>query len=179
MIATLPMPKYNIVNKENARLIENEIVIKIKSQALYKNRLLMLDIIANNEWKRPIYFTGGAFGDEDYIWMKEYLQLDGMCYKLIPIKTPMDESNPYEMGRIESEKMLDIIENWSWGKRDKKEIYYDVESRKNSISYRKITCWGNFLGYRTDLSKFLDLGCCGHLYYSIHSTFALYMFLRS
>ena len=128
--------KYNIVNKENARLIENEIVIKIKSQALYKNRLLMLDIIANNEWKRPIYFTGGAFGDEDYIWMKEYLQLDGMCYKLIPIKTPMDESNPYEMGRIESEKMLDIIENWSWGKRDKKEIYYDVESRKNSISYR-------------------------------------------
>jgi hypothetical protein len=128
--------KYNIVNKENARLIENEIVIKIKSQALYKNRLLMLDIIANNEWKRPIYFTGGAFGDEDYIWMKEYLQLDGMCYKLIPIKTPIDESNPYEMGRIESEKMLDIIENWSWGKRDKKEIYYDVESRKNSISYR-------------------------------------------
>ena len=128
--------KNNIVNKENAKLIENEIVIKIKSQALYKNRLLMLDIIANNEWKRPIYFTGGAFGDEDYIWMKEYLQLDGMCYKLIPIKTPIDESNPYEMGRIESEKMLDIIENWSWGKRDKKEIYYDVESRKNSISYR-------------------------------------------
>ena len=55
--------KNNIVNKENAKLIENEIVIKIKSQALYKNRLLMLDIIANNEWKRPIYFTGGAFGD--------------------------------------------------------------------------------------------------------------------
>ena len=27
---------------------------------------------------------GGAFGDEDYIWMKDYLQLDGMCYKLIP-----------------------------------------------------------------------------------------------
>jgi hypothetical protein len=117
-------------------LIENEIIINIKSQALYKNRLIMLDIIAQNEWRRPIYFTGGAFGDEDYIWMKDYLQLDGMCYKLIPIKTEVDESNPYEMGMVDSEKMLSIVKNWEWGSKDSNEIYLDVESRKNSITYR-------------------------------------------
>ena len=71
----------------------------------------MLDIIAENEWKRPIYFSGGAFGDEDYIWMKEYLQLDGMCYKLVPIKTPINENEPYKMGRIDSEKMVEIVKN--------------------------------------------------------------------
>ena len=75
----------------------------------------MLDIIAQNEWRRPVYFTGGAFGDEDYIWMKDYLQLDGMCYKLIPIKTEVDESNPYEMGMVDSQKMLSIVKNWEWG----------------------------------------------------------------
>ena len=32
----------------------------------------MLDIIANNNWERPIYFSGGAFGDDDYLWMKDY-----------------------------------------------------------------------------------------------------------
>ena len=128
--------KYNIVNKDKADLIENEIIINIKSQALYKNRLVMLDIIAQNQWKRPIYFTGGAFGDEDYIWMKDYLQLDGMCYKLIPIRTEVDESNPYEMGMIDSEKMLSIVKNWEWGFMDTDEIYLDVESRKNSITYR-------------------------------------------
>ena len=69
----------------------------------------MLDIIANNNWERPIYFTGGAFGDEDYLWMKDFLQLDGMCYKLVPIKTPIDQSNPYEMGMIDSEKMISIV----------------------------------------------------------------------
>jgi hypothetical protein len=126
----------NIVSEKYSDLIEEEIFIKIKSQALYKNRLIMLDIIANNNWERPIYFTGGAFGDEDYLWMKDFLQLDGMCYKLVPIKTPIDKSNPYEMGMIDSEKMISIVDKWNWGVEDTKNIYLDVESRKNSITYR-------------------------------------------
>jgi len=128
--------KNSIVGEKYLGLIEEEIFIKIKSQALYKNRLIMLDIIANNNWERPIYFTGGAFGDEDYLWMKDFLQLDGMCYKLVPIKTPIDKSNPYEMGMIDSEKMLSIVNKWNWGVEDEKNIYLDVESRKNSITYR-------------------------------------------
>lgn len=125
-----------IVSEKYSDLIEEEIFIKIKSQALYKNRLIMLDIIANNDWKRPIYFTGGAFGDEDYLWMKEFLQLDGMCYKLVPIKTPIDQLNPYEMGMIDSEKMINLIDKWNWGVEKEIDIYLDVESRKNSITYR-------------------------------------------
>ena len=137
----IPVNKNNIIesgliNKSDKSLIEDEIIIKIKSQAIYKNRLLMLDIISNNDWKRPIYFTGGAFSDEDYIWMKNYLQLEGMCYKLIPIKTKIDSQNPYEMGRVDSEKMTEIIKKWSWGNGDENNIYLDEESRKNSITYR-------------------------------------------
>ena len=128
--------KNKIVGEKYSDLIEDEIFIKIKSQALYKNRLIMLDIIANNKWERPIYFTGGAFGDEDYLWMKDFLQLDGMCYKLVPIKTPIDQSNPYEMGMIDSEKMTSIVNKWNWGTDSEIDIYLDVESRKNSITYR-------------------------------------------
>jgi hypothetical protein len=36
---------------------------------------MMLDIMANNNWKRPIYFSPGSFGDDDYQWMKDYLEL--------------------------------------------------------------------------------------------------------
>ena len=137
----IPVNKNNVIesgliNEVDQPLIVDEIIIKIKSQAIYKNRLLMLDIISNNDWKRPIYFTGGAFSDEDYIWMKDYLQLDGMCYKLVPIKTKIDPQNPYEMGRIDSEKMIDIVKKWSWGNPHEKNIYLDEESRKNSITYR-------------------------------------------
>ena len=126
----------NIVSKRNSDKIVDEIILKVNSQAIYKNRLIMLDIIANNNWERPIYFSGGAFGDEDYIWMKEYLQLDGMCYKLVPIKTPVNQENPYELGMIDSEKMKNIIKDWSWHNNQNKDVYYDVESRKNSITYR-------------------------------------------
>ncbi|MEC9108642.1 MAG: DUF2723 domain-containing protein [Bacteroidota bacterium] len=126
----------NIVNSKDANEIVDEIIINIKGQALYKNRLLMLDIIASNEWNRPIYFSGGAFGDEDYIWMKDYLQVEGVCYKLVPIKTPINPEIPYEMGRVDTEIMYPLVKKWAWGKRKEQEIYYDVESRKNSITYR-------------------------------------------
>ena len=68
--------------------------------------------------------------------MKEYLQLDGLVYKLVPIRTEMDRSNPYLMGRVDSELMFEIVNKWSWGNSDGENIYHDPETRKNSISFR-------------------------------------------
>jgi len=128
--------KHGIVKDKDADKIVTYIDIKISGNALYKNRLLMLDIVANNNWERPIYFTGGAFGDDDYIWMKDYLQLDGLCYKLVPIKTPVDKANPFDMGRVNSDVMYDMVKSWNWGNSGSDKVYHDVESRKNGITYR-------------------------------------------
>ena len=128
--------KNGIVKAKDSSLIVPYIDIKIKGAALYKNRLMMLDIIANNNWERPIYFTGGAFGDEDYIWMKDYLQLDGLVYKLVPIKTPVEKNNPFDMGRIDTDKMYDMVTSWDWGNNGDPKMYHDVETRKNSLTYR-------------------------------------------
>lgn len=125
-----------IVPEKDADLIVPYIDIKIKGNALTKNRLLMLDIVANNNWERPIYFTGGAFGDDDYIWMKDYLQLDGLCYKLVPIRTSVDRANPFDMGRVDSEKMYSLVSEWKWGNSGNDNVYHDVETRKNGITYR-------------------------------------------
>jgi len=128
--------KYGIVKPEDADLIVDNIFIKLEGNVIYKNRLLMLDIIANNDWKRPIYFTGGSFGNDDYLWMKDFLQLDGVAYKLVPIQTPVNPRNPYDMGRIDTEKMYNIAKNWYWGNMGSSNIYHDPETRKNSITYR-------------------------------------------
>ena len=137
----IPVDKAAIIrNKVVSPMYNDSIVpyidLDIKGNALYKNRLMALDVLANNDWKRPIYFTGGSFGDDDYLWMKDYLQLDGLVYKLVPIRTPIDKDNPYDMGDIDSDKMYDIAMKWDWGNGDLTTIYHDPETRKNSISYR-------------------------------------------
>ncbi len=128
--------KSGIVKPEDADKIVEYIDIDLPESVIYKNRLMMLDIIANNDWERPIYFTGGSYDKAEYIWMKDYLQLDGLVYKLVPIKTPVDKNNPYEMGRIDSDLMYDIVMKWDWGNSESPNIYHDPETRKNSISYR-------------------------------------------
>ena len=127
--------KNGLVKSKDADKIEDNLYIKISKNAVYKNRLLMLDIIANNNWERPIYFSGGAFADEDYIWLKDYLQLDGLCYKLVPIKTPIDKANPFDMGRVDPDLMYDLVKKWDWGGSGE-DIYYDIETRRNAITYR-------------------------------------------
>lgn len=146
----IPVDKNSIIkNKVVAPKYNDSIVpyidLDIKGNALYKNRLMMLDIIANNNWKRPIFFSPGAFDDEDYLWMKNYLQLDGMIYKLVPIKTPIPEDgSPLDMGQIDSDKMYANIMKWDWGNSDSDKIYHDPETRRESITYR------------TNLSRLMD-----------------------
>ena len=126
-----------VVNPKNNDSIVSSIDIDIKGQALYKNRLMMLDIIANNNWKRPIYFSPGSFEDEDYIWMKDYLQLEGLIYRLVPIKTPIKEQgSQFDMGRIDTDIMYKNIMAWDFGNGESTKIYHDPETRRNAISYR-------------------------------------------
>lgn len=128
--------KNGIVAQKDADLIVPYIDIHLKGDMIFKNRLLMLDIIANNNWERPIYFTGGSYGDDDFLWMKDYLQLDGVTYKLVPILTKVDRKNPFEMGRIDTDLMYKNVTSWDWGNSEDPNIYHDPETRKNAITYR-------------------------------------------
>ena len=51
--------KSGVVKPEDAELIVDYIDIDLPTSRLY-NRLMMLDILHNNDWERPIYFTGVA-----------------------------------------------------------------------------------------------------------------------
>ena len=133
-----------VTGEKDAEKIVDYIDIEI-GRGIAKNRILMLDILANFDWKRPIYFTGGAFADEEYIWLKDYLQLDGMAYKLVPIKTSMNVINPdgtvtkkspFDMGRIDPEKMYANIQKLDWRNINDGKIYLDEQTKRSSISMR-------------------------------------------
>jgi tetratricopeptide (TPR) repeat protein len=88
-----------------------------------KNDLMVLDLVANTKWDRPIYFAVTT-GDEAYVGLKKYFQLEGLAYRFVPIKqTDMEES---QGGRVNTEAMYDNIMNkFLWGGMDKKGINLD------------------------------------------------------
>lgn len=135
----VPVNKKNVlesglVKEKDTALIVDYIDIDLPQGALPKNRILMLDILANNDWKRPIYFSGGSFDPAEYLWMKEYLQLDGLVYKLVPIRT--EDESTFTMGRIDSDLMYAIVQDWEWGNSGSDAIYHDPQTRTQGLSFR-------------------------------------------
>ena len=125
--------KSGLVKEKDSSLIVDYIDIDLPS-VLPKNRIMMLDILANNDWERPLYFSGGSFEAGEYLWMKEYLQLDGLAYKLVPIQTK--NRNGFELGRIDTDVMYDIVMKWDWGNSGSSEIYHDPQTRSQGLSFR-------------------------------------------
>ena len=56
-------------------------------RAIEKKNLVILDMIATNNWKRPIYFSS-TVAPSDYMNLQPYFQLEGMAYRLLPLKRP-------------------------------------------------------------------------------------------
>ena len=137
--------KYGIVAQKDVDKIVPYIDITI-DRAIGKNTILMLDILNNFDWKRPIYFTGGSNSDSEYIWLKDYLQLDGVAFKLVPIQTPTKiynqegqltrELSLFDIGRIDPEKMYNNIKKWDWRNINDGKIYLDEQTKRNAISMR-------------------------------------------
>ena len=76
-----------IVPLEMADQIVDKLEWRIERNAIYKNGLLVLDLLAHNNCERPVYFCITA-GDDSYFGLQDYFQLDGLAYKLVPFKTP-------------------------------------------------------------------------------------------
>lgn len=126
--------KSGIVKPEDRDKIVDYIPINITSSQIAKNVLMMLDVVANTNWKRPVHFSGGTNDDAQYLWMKDYLQVSGLGYQLVPIKTPAKGYG--SLGRIDTEALYQTVMNWHWGNSGDPDIYYDPQTRLNSISYR-------------------------------------------
>jgi tetratricopeptide (TPR) repeat protein len=110
------------VSPENADKIEKSIDWTINNRYLGKSELIVLDILANNNWERPIYYV--STGHEGMLNLEYYLQLEGLAYRLVPIKTAPEDR--ISLGRIDSEILYDNLMNrFKWTNIDNTDVYYD------------------------------------------------------
>ena len=68
--------------------------------------------------------------------MKDYLQVDGLAFKLVPIKKADTGYGPFDMGSINTDTMYAHVKEWNWGNMNDPKVYLDIETRRNSISFR-------------------------------------------
>lgn len=76
------------------------------NEVLYRNQILMLDIIAQNNWNRPIYFTDYNSYNE-YLGLNNYLQFEGLVYKL----TSDENKKTEDIGYIKNDKIIEKLLN--------------------------------------------------------------------
>ncbi len=123
----LPVNKENalaagIVAEKDRDLMVDTVYINLRKSALDKSQLMILDMLANFDWKRPIYMT------QIYIFqdlgLLDYLQFDGFAYRFVPILTPVD--NPWEIGRVDVDYAVPLLrDTFRYGNLADPDVYVD------------------------------------------------------
>lgn len=121
------------VNQEDANLIEKEIRWTLPGSGITKNHLMVLDMIANNNWERPVYFASTT-GMSSYIGLQSYFQVEGMTYRLVPIKTVRQDN---QTGRVGLTEMYgNMMEKFRFGNMEKPGVYLDETNRRMATNLR-------------------------------------------
>jgi hypothetical protein len=104
----------------------NEILPEIKwtinKNFLLKKDILMLDLLANFNWDRPVYYAITT-GDDAYLGLKGFFQLEGLAYRLVPFN---GQSADGQTGYVNSEIMYNNLMNkFQYGNVKGKDVYVD------------------------------------------------------
>ena len=105
--------------------VESELKFEIPKNVLFKNDAAILNIIAGNKWKRPIYFTSEGAGG---LGFQAYIRQDGLTYRLVPVAN----------SALNEDWVLDKMMNkFKSGNADKPGVYFDEENRRHLNTIRQ------------------------------------------
>jgi Protein of unknown function (DUF2723) len=103
--------------------VVSEVDFDIPKSALGKNESAILNIMAANKWKRPIYFTSPY----DELGFQNYLRTDGLTYRFVPVKnSEVNRDWAYDV----------MMKKFVFGNANVKGVYYDEENRRHLNTIR-------------------------------------------
>jgi hypothetical protein len=118
------------VKAADADKIVPYIDIKLKGNSILKSQLIVLDILAHNDWKRPIYFITGYHNDA--LGLEEYFQLEGLAYRFVPIKAVNKSWLDY--GRIDTDILYEnMMKKFMWRGANVKSVDLDYNHRRTLL----------------------------------------------
>jgi hypothetical protein len=118
------------VKPEDADKIVPYIEIRLKGNYIQKSQLIVLDILAHNDWKRPIYFVTGYHADA--MGLEEFFQLEGLAYRLVPIRS--ENKSWLEYGRIDTDILYENMMNkFVWRGASEKGVDIDYNHKRTLL----------------------------------------------
>lgn len=146
MIDFFPTPNF-MVTYDSAQLVGSGVVSpemanrldtvrwRYPGRAIEKANLMILDLLATNNWKRPVYFVSTT-GPDTYIGLDNYLHLEGMAYRLLPVRAKTVEN---QTGDVNTAVMFDNLMNkFKWGNLNKPGIYLDETVTRMAMNSRSM-----------------------------------------
>ena len=111
----------NAVSPDRQGQIVDQLSFNIGKSAIEKKHLIILDILATNNWKRPVYFST-TVSSSDYLNLQPYFQLEGLAYRVVPAKNPDPNAEGYVAKNIMYQNMMT---KFAWRNLDNPNIFYD------------------------------------------------------
>ena len=115
--------KQGAIKEEDKDKIADEMIIDLSNKSyITKSEVMILEMLANNNWERPIYYAV-TVGSEMYLNMQNYFQLEGLAYRIVPYKDAPKSGltntdimynnmmNKFKFGGIDTEGDIYLDEN--------------------------------------------------------------------
>jgi len=160
-IDTVAVRKNGTINPTDTVVNEMFFDLPANKNDLGRNDLIILSIIAANNFKRPIYFTS-PYGE---LGFGQYLRKDGISYRLIPVKNKFPQQKwvtdqTFRQMRLGGTPIRDnnldtmyrnMMSKFAGGGADKKGVYFDEENRRHLLTLR--SAYGELAGNLADDGK--------------------------
>ena len=120
--------------------IPDRMVISLAGkQALYKNDLMMLEMIANCNWTRPLY-VAVTVGSENFMNLGDNFIQEGLVNRITPFNTTQGGNNPLgiNLRNFDTEKTYNVVMNrFKWGGLNKPGLYIDETVARMCYTHRR------------------------------------------
>jgi len=98
-------------------------------QWLYKNELMVLEMLSQANWTRPIYLTISA-GPDILPFLRDHLVLEGLAYRISPMATRQ---------QVDVERLYDnVMHRFRFGGLNAKGIYVDEDVRRMADTHQMV-----------------------------------------
>ena len=108
----------------------------INRTAIEKNNLMILDLLATNNWERPVYFVMTT-GPDTYLGLEPWFFMEGLTYRLLPAKALPSADG--QTGEVNTTLMFDhVVNKFEWGNMEKPGVYIDDNNARMIMNLRNL-----------------------------------------